>query len=145
MSNRAARTILATASPVLLGSGAAAWAAITKQLKDQKITVHPDSARLGGRPVAGPMTAFEQANVVGQHAEHIGGGRTFAELSDEYMGALAAGDTARAEELAGPRETVMQGNFVRASLFTSVLAYGVSALVVGLGVLSGATAAALDD
>ena len=44
------------------------WAAITKQLKDQKITVHPDSARLGGRPVAGPITAFEQANVVGQHA-----------------------------------------------------------------------------
>ena len=39
----------------------------------------------------------------------------------------------------------MQGNFVRASLFTSVLAYGVCALVVGLGVLSGATAAALDD
>ena len=83
--------------------------------------------------------------LVGQHAEHIGGGRTFAELSDEYMGALAAGDTAKAEELAGPRETVMQGNFVRASLFTSVLAYGVCALVVGLGVLSGATAAALDD
>lgn len=145
MSKTISRAILATASPVLVASGAAAWGMITKQLKDQKITVHPDSAKLGGKPVAGPVTAFEQANVVGAHAEHIGGGRTFAELSEEYMGALGSGDQEKAEQLAGPREQVMQANFVRASLFTSVLAYGVSALVVGMGVVTGAAAAALGD
>ncbi|WP_420174314.1 hypothetical protein [Luteococcus sp. OSA5] len=145
MSNRLARTVLSVASPVLVGSGAAAWYTITKQLQDQKITVHPDSQKLGGKPVAGPITAFEQANVVGSHAEHIGGGKTFAELSEEYMSAAQSGDTEKAEALAGPREQVMQANFVKASLFTSVLAYGVSALVVGMGVLTGATAAALGD
>lgn len=145
MSTSAARTLLAVASPALIGSGAAAWATITKQLKDQRITVHPDSAKLGGKTVTGPLTAFEQANVVGSHAEHIGGGKTFAELSDEYMAANAAGDTEKAEALAGPREMVMQANFVRASLFTSVLAYGVSALVVGMGALTGAVALTLGD
>lgn len=145
MSNRAARLVLATASPVLVGGGAAAWGLITKQLKDQRITVHPDHGTLAGKPVAGPMTAFAQAEVVGQHAEHIGGGKTFAELSEEFMAAQAAGDTAKAEELAGPREMVMQAGFVRASLFTSVLAYGVSALAVGVGVVAGAAAAGLDD
>ncbi|SJN42723.1 hypothetical protein [Luteococcus japonicus] len=145
MSKSLSRAILTAASPVLVASGAAAWGMITKQLKDQRIEVHPDSAKLGGKPVAGPLAAFEQASVVGSHAEHIGGGKTFAELSDEYMGALGAGDTEKAEALAGPREQVMQANFVRASLYTSVLAYGVSALVMGMGVVTGAAAAAVRD
>lgn len=145
MGNALSRTVLGVASPVLLASGAAAWAMITKQLKEQRIEVHSDSAKLGGKTVADPVTAFEQANVVGAHAQHIGGGKTFAELSEEFMAAQAAGDTAKVEELAGPRELVMQANFVRASLFTSVLAYGVSALVMGMGVVVGATACALGD
>ncbi|MCX6415009.1 MAG: aromatic ring-opening dioxygenase LigA, partial [Actinobacteria bacterium] len=33
------------------------------------------------------------------------------------------------------RQTAMTGSFLRASLFTSVVAFGVSALVVGLGAL----------
>ena len=33
------------------------------------------------------------------------------------------------------RTTVMNGSFLRASLFTSVVAFGVSALVIGLGVI----------
>lgn len=145
MSNATARTILAVSSPVLIGTGAAAWMNITKQLKDQRIEVHGDSQKHGGKTVAGPITAFEQARVVGDHAGHIGGGKTFAELSGEYMAASAAGETDKAEALAGPREMVMQANFVRASLFTSVLAYGVSAMSMGLGVLTGAVAATMDN
>lgn len=143
MSTSAARAILATASPVLLAAGAGAWVLITKQLKDERIEVHPDSATFGGKPVAGPITAFEQARVVAEHAGHIGGGKTFAELSAEMMAASAAGDTEKAAAVAGPRETVMQANFVRASLFTSVLAYGVSALVMGMGVVTAAAAVGL--
>lgn len=145
MSNATARAVLAIASPVLFGSGAASWAMITKQLKEQRISVHEDSRKLGGKTVAGPITAFEQAKVVAQHADHIGGGRTFAELSEEYMSASAAGDNEKAQAVAGPREMVMQANFVRSSLFTSVLAYGVSAMSMGLGVLAGAVAATLED
>ena len=38
---------------------------------------------------------------------------------------------------------IMQANFLRASLFTSVLAYGVSALAIGIGVLAGIVGSAL--
>lgn len=47
------------------------------------------------------------------------GGKTYAELDRE-------------DPL---RQTAMTGFFLRASLFTSVVAFGVSALVVGLGAL----------
>ena len=46
-----------------------------------------------------------------------------------------AGDTAKADELTATRNTLMNASFLRASLFTSVLAYGVSLLVMGLGVM----------
>lgn len=145
MSNALARLALGVASPVMIGSGAGAWAMISKQLKEQRMTVHDDHGTHAGKPIADPITAYAQAEVVAKHAEHIGGGRTFAEISEEWMEAQKAGDEEKVAELAGPREMVMQANFVRASLFTSVLAYGGSALVVGLGVLAGFTAVGLDD
>ncbi|QGF24665.1 aromatic ring-opening dioxygenase LigA [Raineyella fluvialis] len=142
MGNALARVVLRLASPVLISAGGAAWYVITEQLKAQKIEVHPDSPQFKGKPVADPITAFAQAAVIEKHALHMGGGRTFAEISEEWMEANAAGDTERAEELAGTRETVMQANLLRASLFTSVIAYGVSALTMGIGVLAWATASA---
>ncbi|SDB83333.1 hypothetical protein GA0111570_104124 [Raineyella antarctica] len=138
-----ARVLLRLASPLLVTAGGAAWVVITQQLKAQKIEVHPDSEKFKGRPVADPITAFAQAAVIEKHALNMGGGRTFAEISEEWMEANAAGDTERAGEIAGTREMVMQANFLRASLFTSVLAYGVSALTVGIGVLTGVIASAL--
>ncbi len=143
MGNALARTMLRLAGPTLIGAGGAAWYVITQQLKAQKIEVHPDSPQLTGRPVAGPVTAFAQAAVIEKHALAMGGGRTFSEISEEWMEATAAGDEARAAELAGTRETVMQANLLRASLFTSVLAYGVAALTMGIGVLSWTTASAV--
>lgn len=140
-----ARVANAIAAPLLLAAGGGAWYVITQQLKEQHITVHPDSASLGGKPVAGPITAFEQAQVVGMHAQHMGGGRTFAEISEEFMKAQEDGDQAKADELGPTRETLMQANFVRASLFTSVLSYGVAALTMGLGVLAGVNALGSDD
>ena len=52
------------------------------------------------------------------------------------MQAQETGDAARVEELAGTRQMVLQANLLRASLFTSVLAYGVAALAGGMGVLT---------
>jgi hypothetical protein len=137
------RAALFTASALLIVTGAAAWTVITKQLKAQKIEVHKDAPNLVGKPVAGPVTAFTQAGVIEKHALGLGQGRTFAEISEEWLEATQAGDTARAEELAGPRQMIMQANFLRASLFTSVLAYGVSALTVGIGVLCAIVGGAL--
>lgn len=143
MANTLARTAARIASPLLVSAGGAAWVVITQQLKAQKIDVHPDSEKFKGRQVAGPVTAFAQAAVIEKHALGMGGGRTFAQISEEWMEANAAGDTERAAELAGTRETVMQANFLRASLFTSVLAYGVAALTMGMGVLTGLVGGAL--
>lgn len=136
MGNRPQRAALFTASPLLIATGAAAWVAITQQLKAQKIEVHKDAPeQLAGKPVAGPVTAFVQAAVIEKHALGLGQARTFSEISEEWIEATKAGDTAKADELAGPRQMIMQANFLRASLFTSVLAYGVSALTAGIGVL----------
>lgn len=48
-----------------------------------------------------------------------------------------------AEELQTRRNLVMDASFLRASLFTSVVSFGVSALVMGLGVVLGFIGAAL--
>ena len=143
MGTRLARTACLVASPLLVVAGGGAWVVITQQLKSQKIEVHPDSPRLVGKPVAGPLTAFTQAAVIEKHALGMGQGRTFSQISEEWMQANKEGDKARAEELAGPRQMIMQANFLRASLFTSVLAYGVSALTIGIGVLTGLVGSAL--
>ena len=58
-----------------------------------------------------------------------------AELKHKVQEAKDAGDTATAEKLQQTRTMVETGNFVRASLFTSVMAFGVSALVMGAGLL----------
>ncbi|WP_432560167.1 aromatic ring-opening dioxygenase LigA [Granulicoccus sp. GXG6511] len=143
MANTLARTACYLGAPALIAAGAGGWAMISKQLASQKIEVHPDSPILAGKTVAGPITAFAQANVIEQHAQGIGGGRTFAEISHEWMEAQESGDNARAEELAGAREMVMQANLLRASLFTSVLAFGVAALAGGMGVLTALVGSAL--
>lgn len=106
---------------VLLLAGAATWATISSQLAAEKITVSEDASMFGGAQVRGPFTAYAQAEVINKHALAASEGKTYAELDKE--------DPARA--------TVMNGSFLRASLFTSVVSYGVSALVMGLGVLFG--------
>lgn len=143
MANNLARTACYLGAPALIAAGAGGWVMISKQLASQKIEVHSDSPILAGKLVKGPVTAFAQANVIEQHAHAMGGGRTFAEISHEWMEAQGSGDTVRADELSGTRETVMQANLLRASLFTSVLAFGVAALAGGMGVLTALVGSAL--
>ena len=57
--------------------------------------------------------------VIGKHAKEIGKGKTYAELPQDDPN----------------RDTVMTASFLQASLFTSVVAFGVSALAVVLGIL----------
>ncbi len=143
MATALARTALRAAGLVLVGTGGAAWVAITQQLRAQHITVPADADHFAGQPVAGPVTAFAQAAAIEKHALKMADGKSYAGLGEEVAAAKRAGDTERASRLAGTREIVLQANLLRASLFTSVLAYGVSALAVGMGVLTGVVAAAL--
>jgi hypothetical protein len=120
---------------VFIIAGGVTWGLITSNLADQNITVAEDSPMLPGDDVNGPFSAFAQAQIIDTHAMAATEGKTYAELGGLVKEAEAAGDTALAEELQGQRATVMNASFLRASLFTSVVAYGVAALVMGLGVL----------
>ena len=72
-----------------------------------------------GDRVIGPLTAFAQADVINHHALEATDGQTYAQLEQ---------DDPR-------RETVMTASFLRSSLFTSVVSFGVAALVMALGLL----------
>ncbi|GAA4902965.1 hypothetical protein GCM10025789_22220 [Tessaracoccus lubricantis] len=126
---------------VLIVAGAVTWGTVASQLKAEAITVPGDSTFMNGayagKEVSGPLSAFAQADTINMHALKASEGKTYAELGTMAREAEAAGDTAAAEEFNKQRTTVMNGSFLRASLFTSVVAFGVAALVMGLGVLFG--------
>ena len=126
---------------VMIVAGALTWGMVTSQLKAENITVPGDSAFMGGayagKSVGGPITAFAQAETINQHAMKASDGKTYAELGALATQAREAGDEALAEQYTETRATVMNGSFLRASLFSSVIAYGVAALVIGLGLIIG--------
>jgi hypothetical protein len=107
------------AGVIMIAAGAVTWYIVQRELSDEKITVSDDADNFAGDEVNGPLTAYSEAMVIKQHALEAGGGKTYAELPQD--------DPAR--------DTVMTASFLRASLFTSVVSFGVAALVVGLGVL----------
>jgi hypothetical protein len=69
--------------------------------------------------VSGPFTAYQEALIIEKHALEATGGKTYAQLDRE--------DPLRA--------VAMDGSLLRASLFTSVVAFGLSALVIISGVI----------
>ncbi|KQO95932.1 hypothetical protein [Leifsonia sp. Leaf264] len=99
--------------------GIIAWFAVSAQLSAEKITVSDDAPILAGAPVNGPITAYVQANIINTHALDASGGKTYAELPQDDP----------------VRNTVMTASFLRASLFTSVVAFGVSLFAAAVGVL----------
>ena len=141
-------TILA--GVLMIVAGGVTWALVTSQLKAENITVAAvtpaNPGRLAGKPVAGPFTAYAQADAINHHALDGANGRTYAQLGDDAkalkakLTALGANKEDIAKDpgviaLAATRDSTMNGSFLRASLFTSVVAFGVAALVMGLGVL----------
>jgi len=113
--------LLLIAGVVVIAAGITTWAVITTNLAEQRITVSGDAACAAGDTVDGPISAFCMAQVIDHHALGATGGKTYAELDQD--------DPLRA--------TAMNASFLRASLFTSVVAYGVAAFAVGIGVALG--------
>jgi hypothetical protein len=99
--------------------GVAVYLMVHFELADQKITVSEDAPFLAGDEVDGPFSAYAEAMAINEHALNAGDGRTYAEIPSD--------DPAR--------QTVMTADFLQASLFTSVVAFGVAALVTALGVV----------
>ena len=100
-------------------AGVTTYILVANELAAEKITVSDDAAYFAGQPVNSPWTAYSEAETISKHALEATGGKTYAELDRE-------------DPL---RETAMQASFLRASLFTSVVAFGVAALAAVLGVM----------
>jgi hypothetical protein len=111
--------IVAVIGAVMLVAGAGTWVLVQDQLSAENITVAEDASMLPGNDVNGPFSAYAQAEIINEHALEASGGKTYAELDREDP----------------VRQVVMNGSFLRASLFTSVLAFGVSAMAMGLGLV----------
>lgn len=103
---------------LLVLGGAATYLVVSNTLGEQNITTS-DDACLPGKSVDGPFTAYCQAKVIDTHTLERTGGLHYAELDRE-------------DPL---RETAMTSSFLQASLFTSVLAFGVAAQAFGMGVI----------
>jgi hypothetical protein len=104
---------------VLMVAGGFTWYVVRDQLKAEQITVSDDADRFGGDEVDGPFTAYEQARVINKHALEASDGLTYAQLEQ---------DDPR-------RDTVMTASFLRASLYTSVVSFGVAFFAFGMGIL----------
>lgn len=100
-------------------SGAVTYATVSSTLSKESITVSDDANCLAGQSVSGPFAAFCEADIIAAHALEATGGKTYAQLDRE-------------DPL---REVAMNGSFLRASLFTSVVAFGVSAMAIGVGIV----------
>lgn len=105
---------------IFVVAGAVTWGMVSTKLAAEKITVSADAPMLAGAPVTGPIEAYIQADMINHHALEATGGKTYAELDRE-------------DPL---RQTAMTGSFLRASLFTSVIAFGVALFAIGVGVLA---------
>jgi hypothetical protein len=104
---------------ILAVAGVFTWFVVQDQLSDEKITVSDDADRFTGDEVKGPLTAYEQADVINKHALEASDGKTYAQLDQDDP----------------DRQTVMTASFLRASLYTSVVAFGVAAFAAGMGLL----------
>jgi hypothetical protein len=104
---------------ILMVAGGFTWYVVRDQLSDEQITVSDDADRFAGDPVDGPFTAYEQARVINKHALAESDGLTYAQLDQ---------DDPR-------RDTVMTASFLRASLYTSVVSFGVAFFAFGMGIL----------
>ena len=100
-------------------AGVVTWVVVSNTLSDQKITVADDANCAAGDDVNGPYSAYCQADIIDQHTLDITGGLTYAELEREDPN----------------RATAMDSAFLQASLFTSVVAFGVAGMAFVVGIV----------
>lgn len=116
-SSKTLGTLVAVIGLLMIVAGGVTWFMVQDQLSEANITVAEDAEFLAGDEVDGPFSAYAQADIIDKHALEATGGKTYAELDQE-------------DPL---RDTAMNASFLRASLFTSVVAFGVALMAVGVG------------
>ena len=119
---------------------------VREELTAQDI-VTPEDATIPNTPVRDTATAQSMANVIEKHSLEASGGLTYAEMG-RFMTAdhdpAGTDDPAKAvtgadgKPVANPvRNTALTAANLRTSLYTSVMAFEVGNLVIGLAVLIG--------
>jgi len=104
---------------VMILAGGATYGAVALQLRDENVTVSDSAPVLSGARVQDPVTAYAQAVAIDRDALRTTGGKTYAQLDrDDPV-----------------RSTAMTASFLRASLLTSVVAFGVAVLVAASGLV----------
>jgi hypothetical protein len=115
---------------------------VRDELVAQAITT-PEDASIPNTAVTDAATAQAMADVIGVHSLEATGGRSYAELGryltpdggDTSDETLALKDEA-GNPVANPvRNVAFQATSLRTSLYTSVMAFKVSELVIGLGAM----------
>jgi hypothetical protein len=104
----------------LIVVGLVIWITVSLQLQAERITIPDDAMAFQGQTVAGPFTAYVQADIIQHHSLEASGGKTYAQLEQDDP----------------VRQVMMTASFLRASLFTSIVSFGVSAFAMGVGILS---------
>ena len=102
---------------LMVVAGIVVWIVVSNTLASQKITVSDDAGCAAGDDVNGPISAYCQASVIDKHTLNITGGKTYAELAKDDPN----------------RATAMNSAFLQASLFTSVVAFGVCLMAIAVG------------
>ena len=115
---------------------------VRAELVAQHITTTPDAA-IPNQPVRDAATAKAMADVIGKHAQEATGGLTYAELG-RYLAADGTGTNdetlalkdSKGQPVPNPvRNVAFQASALRTSLYTSVMAFNVADLVIGLGLM----------
>ena len=109
---------LIVAGPVMIVKGFDAKDQVRAELKAERITT-PEDASIPNAPVVDADTALSQADIIKKHALEATEGKTYAEMDRE--------DPAR--------QTAFSAATLRTALLSSVLAWNVANLVIGLGAL----------
>jgi ABC-type sugar transport system permease subunit len=100
-------------------AGVVTCVVVSNTLAEQRITVSDDATCAAGDDVNGPISAYCQADIIDHHTQEITGGMTYAELPRDDPNRAVAMDSA----------------FLQASLFTSVVAFGVAGMAFVLGIV----------
>ena len=117
---------------------------VKAELIAQNITT-PEDASIPNVRVDSASTARSMANIIDHHAREAAGGKTYSEMG-RFMSKDGApeGTSNAADAVIGAdgkpvanalRNTAFQASALRTSLLTSVMAFGVTDLVLGLGLL----------
>ena len=112
-------TIVVVFGIIMILAGGFTWFQVQSQLASEKITVSEDASMFAGQAVDTPWEAYSEAATIEKHALAASGGKTYAELPKDDPN----------------RQVVMTGSFLRASLFTSVVAFGVAFMAFALGIV----------